>query len=41
MDMKIYVDTDSDVCLARRLRRDIAERALPADPDPDDPASRR
>ncbi|GAB1601637.1 uridine-cytidine kinase-like 1 [Argonauta hians] len=25
-DMKIFVDTDSDECLARRLRRDIAER---------------
>ncbi|KAJ2816227.1 Uridine kinase, partial [Coemansia erecta] len=27
MDMKIFVDTDSDVCLARRIRRDVAERA--------------
>ena len=26
MDMKIFVDTDSDVRLARRLQRDIAER---------------
>ena len=26
MDMKIFVDTDADVCLGRRLRRDIAER---------------
>lgn len=26
MDIKIFVDTDSDVRLARRLRRDIAER---------------
>eukprot|EP01134_Creolimax_fragrantissima_P007545 CFRG7545T1 len=26
MDMKIFVDTDSDIRLARRLRRDIAER---------------
>lgn len=26
LDMKIFVDTDSDECLARRLRRDIAER---------------
>lgn len=26
MDMKIYVDTDSDIRLARRLRRDITER---------------
>ena len=25
-DLKIFVDTDSDVCLMRRLRRDIAER---------------
>ncbi|KAJ2780334.1 Uridine kinase [Coemansia javaensis] len=27
MDVKIFVDTDSDVCLARRIRRDVAERA--------------
>ncbi|XP_067856600.1 uridine-cytidine kinase-like 1 isoform X3 [Heptranchias perlo] len=26
LDMKIFVDTDSDICLVRRLRRDIAER---------------
>ncbi|KAJ3053899.1 Uridine-cytidine kinase-like 1 [Rhizophlyctis rosea] len=26
MDMKLFVDTDADVCLARRLKRDIAER---------------
>jgi uridine kinase len=26
MDMKIFVDTDADVRLARRLKRDIAER---------------
>ena len=26
MDMKIFVDTDSDVRLARRLKRDIADR---------------
>ncbi|XP_059172268.1 uridine-cytidine kinase-like 1 isoform X2 [Physella acuta] len=26
MDMKVFVDTDSDIRLARRLRRDIAER---------------
>ena len=26
MDMKIFVDTDSDIRLARRLKRDIAER---------------
>ncbi|KAK3602594.1 hypothetical protein CHS0354_034318 [Potamilus streckersoni] len=27
MDMKIFVDTDSDIRLARRLKRDISERA--------------
>lgn len=26
MDLKVFVDTDSDIRLARRLRRDIAER---------------
>ena len=26
MDMKIFVETDSDIRLARRLTRDIAER---------------
>ena len=26
MDMKVFVDTDSDVRLARRLKRDISER---------------
>ena len=26
MDLKVFVDTDDDVRLARRLRRDIAER---------------
>lgn len=26
MDMKIFVDTDSDVRLARRMKRDISER---------------
>ncbi|KAL1927196.1 hypothetical protein VTP01DRAFT_5159 [Rhizomucor pusillus] len=26
MDLKIFVDTDADICLARRLQRDIAER---------------
>lgn len=26
MDMKIFVDTDLDVCLMRRIRRDIGER---------------
>jgi uridine kinase len=26
MDMKVFVDTDADTRLSRRLRRDIAER---------------
>lgn len=26
MDLKIFVDTDSDIRLVRRLRRDISER---------------
>lgn len=26
MDMKVFIDTDSDIRLARRLKRDIAER---------------
>ena len=26
MDMKVFVDTDSDIRLARRLKRDISER---------------
>eukprot|EP00835_Amoeboradix_gromovi_P006921 NODE_944_length_2859_cov_0.278986.p1 type:complete len:359 gc:universal NODE_944_length_2859_cov_0.278986:889-1965(+) len=26
MDLKLFVDTDADVCLARRLKRDILER---------------
>lgn len=26
MDMKIFVDTDSDIRLVRQLRRDITER---------------
>ncbi|KAI9150924.1 Uridine kinase [Blastocladiella emersonii ATCC 22665] len=30
MDLKVFVDTDSDVRLARRLRRDIAERGRDA-----------
>ncbi|KAI9218710.1 uridine-cytidine kinase 1-like 1 [Blastocladiella britannica] len=30
MDLMVYVDTDADVCLARRLRRDIAERGRDA-----------
>lgn len=31
MDMKVFVDTDADVCLSRRLRRDIAERGRDVD----------
>ena len=31
MDLKIFVDTDSDIRLARRLRRDIAERGRELD----------
>ncbi|KAI7833856.1 uracil phosphoribosyltransferase-domain-containing protein [Kickxella alabastrina] len=26
MDVKIFVDTDSDICLARRIKRDVADR---------------
>lgn len=26
MDIKVYIDTDPDICLIRRLRRDIEER---------------
>ncbi|KAJ1670950.1 Uridine kinase, partial [Coemansia sp. RSA 25] len=26
IDVKIFVDTDSDICLARRIKRDVAER---------------
>ncbi|OLL23060.1 Uridine kinase [Neolecta irregularis DAH-3] len=26
LDMKVYIDTDADLCLARRIRRDIKER---------------
>lgn len=26
LDVKIFVDTDTDICLCRRIRRDIAER---------------
>ena len=26
MDLKIFVDTDADICLSRRLKRDIIER---------------
>lgn len=31
MDMKVFVDTDSDIRLARRLRRDITERGRDLD----------
>lgn len=31
LDMKIFVDTDADVRLARRLRRDITERGRDLD----------
>lgn len=31
MDMKIFVDTDSDIRLVRRLRRDITERGRDID----------
>lgn len=31
MDTKIYVDTDLDICLARRLNRDIIERSRDLD----------
>lgn len=31
LDMKIFVDTDADVRLARRLRRDISERGRDLD----------
>ena len=31
LDMKIFVDTDSDLRLCRRLRRDIAERGRDVD----------
>lgn len=31
LDMKIYVDTDSDICLARRIQRDIKERGRTID----------
>ncbi|KAJ2910656.1 Uridine kinase [Coemansia aciculifera] len=26
IDVKVFVDTDSDICLARRIKRDVAER---------------
>ncbi|KAG0258018.1 hypothetical protein BG011_003597, partial [Mortierella polycephala] len=28
MDLKVFVDTDVDICLARRIRRDVAERGF-------------
>ncbi|HFI0462946.1 TPA: uridine kinase [Streptococcus suis] len=31
LDIKIYVDTDADICLARRIRRDIEERGRTID----------
>jgi len=31
MDMKVFVDTDSDIRLARRLKRDISERGRDLD----------
>lgn len=31
MDMKVFVDTDSDLRLARRLKRDITERGRSVD----------
>jgi len=31
MDMKVFVDTDSDIRLARRLKRDITERGRDLD----------
>ena len=31
LDIKIYVDTDSDICLARRILRDINERGRTVD----------
>lgn len=31
LDMKIFVDTDADVRLARRLRRDISQRGRELD----------
>ena len=30
-DLRIFVNADSDVCLARRLRRDIVERGRDVD----------
>ena len=31
MDMKVFVDTDSDIRLARRLKRDISDRGRDID----------
>lgn len=31
LDIKIYVDTDLDICLARRIKRDIVERGRSID----------
>ena len=31
MDMRLFVDSDADVCLGRRLKRDIAERGRDLD----------
>lgn len=31
LDIKVYVDTDSDICLARRILRDIKERGRTID----------
>ncbi|KAG0380637.1 MAG: uracil phosphoribosyltransferase-domain-containing protein [Linnemannia gamsii] len=28
MDLKVFVDTDVDICLARRIKRDVAERGF-------------
>jgi uridine kinase len=35
MDLKVYVDTDADLRLARRLERDLRERGRSADSVPD------
>ena len=31
MDMRIYVDTDADICFIRRLHRDVSERGRALD----------
>lgn len=31
LDVKIFVDTDADICLCRRIRRDIMERGRDID----------